>query len=52
MYKAIYHRHYIKLTSLLTITYIFYYDKGVEKTEKVLNKEFLSLYEMFLENKL
>ena len=33
-------------------TYIFYQDKDVEKIEKVLNKEFLSLCEWFIDNKL
>ena len=32
-------------------TLIFYQDKHVEKTEKVLNKEFSSLCEWFIENK-
>ena len=31
---------------------IFYQDKDFEKIEKVLNKEFLSLCECFIDNKL
>ena len=31
---------------------IFYQDKDVEKTEKILNKEFSSLCEWFIDNKL
>ena len=33
-------------------TCIFYQDQDVEKIEKVLNKEFLSLFEWFIDNKL
>ena len=36
----------------LIYTCIFYQDKDVEKIEKILNKEYSSLYEWFIDNKL
>ena len=48
-----YHRHYETGSYLYTDnTCIFYQDKDIEKIEKFLNKEFSSLFEWFIDNKL